>query len=225
VITGSINAVTTSPDELETTVLTNKIWSSITQEQARELQSRYISYCSGKKEAELAIWKFIKEESPAFSVTVFLPALIFGPPIQPVKSLDKLNFSSGIFYNLFNGTHSSVPPTGFPSYIDVRDLASAHVKALTTPEATNNRLLIGGARITFSAIVDTLRKLSENEIPELKGRLPAPSDEADKVPFARIEAEQGNRAVGLEGKFRTMENTFGDAVKMILELEKKLGTN
>jgi len=225
-VTGSINALTTgSPEELIANVMTNTFWSNITQEQAREMQNPYISYCSGKKEAELAIWKFVKEESPSFTVTVYLPALIFGPPIQPVESLDKLNYSNGVFYSLFNGSNSSVPPTSFPSYIDVRDLAYAHVKALTTPEAANKRFLIGGAKMTYSAIVDTLRKLSESEIPELKGRLPEPSDEAEKVTFARIEAEDGNRVVGLEGRLRTMEQTFGDAAKRILELEKKFGKN
>jgi len=225
-VTGSINALTTgSPEELKANVMTNTFWSSITQEQAREMQNPYISYCSGKKEGELAIWKFVKEESPSFSVTVFLPALIFGPVIQPVKSLDKLNYSSSVFYSLFNGSNSTVPPTTFPSYIDVRDLAHAHIKALTTPEAANKRFLIGGTKMTYSAIVDTLRKLSESEIPELQGRLPAPSDEAENVTFARVEAEEGNRVVGLEGKLRTMEQTFGDAAKRILELEKKFGKN
>lgn len=204
-------------------MLTNKLWSSITQEQARKTNDAYISYCSGKKEAELAIWKFVKDESPSFTVTVFLPALIFGPPIQPVHSLKGLNYSSNVFYSLWNGSNVSVPPTSFPSYIDVRDLAYAHVQALTVPEAADKRFLIGGTKLTYSAMVDTLRKLSESEILELKGRLPEPSDEAANVTFARIEAGEGNKVVGLEGKLKSLEETFGDAAKRILDLEKKFG--
>lgn len=225
-VTGSINALTTgSPDELKANAMTNEFWSNITKEQAREMQNPYINYCSGKKEAELALWKFVKEESPKFTVTVFLPALIFGPVIQPVKSVEKLNYSSNVLYGLFNGSNTSVPPTTFPSYIDVRDLAYAHVQALTKSESANKRFLIGGENMTYSAIVDTLRKLSDNEIPELKGRLPEPSNEAENVTFARISAEEGNRAAGLDGKLRTMEETFGDAAKSILELERKSGKN
>jgi nucleoside-diphosphate-sugar epimerase len=221
-VTGSINALTTgSPDELKANVLSNDFWSDITQEQAREANNAYISYCSGKKEAELAIWKFVKDESPSFTVTVFLPALIFGPPIQPVRSIKGLNYSSNAFYELWNGSYTSVPPTTFPSYIDVRDLAYAQVQSLTVPEAADKRYLIGGTKLTYSLVIDTLRKLSESKSPELKGRLPEPSDEAANVTFARIEAVEGNKAVGLEGKIRSVEETFGDAAKRILELEKK----
>ncbi|KAF2095813.1 NAD(P)-binding protein [Rhizodiscina lignyota] len=196
----------------------------ITPDQAREMQNAYISYCSSKKEAELAIWKFVKEENPDFAVTVLLPALIFGPPIHPVKSLKSLNYSTGVFYSLWNDTYPAVPATTFPSYIDVRDLATAHVRALTIPEAANKRFLIGGKDMTYSAIVDTLRKLSENGIPALNGRLPEPSDEASNVTFARMETEEGNKVLGLDGKLRSMEETFGDAARRILELEKKLSS-
>lgn len=201
--------------------MTNSFWSSITRDQAREAQNAFISYCSSKKEAELAIWKFVEEEKPHFTVTVFLPALIMGPPIQRVKSAKSLNFSTNIIYSIFNGSNKTVPATAFPSYIDVRDLAIAHVRALTAPEAANKRFLVGGRPLTNSDIADVLRKLSESEIPELKGRVAEPSDEAKSVVLPRIEAEEGNNIVGLEGKMRTMEGTFGDAVRKILELEKK----
>jgi hypothetical protein len=61
----------------------------------------------------------VENTKPSYTVSVLLPALIFGPPIQPVSGLKKMNFSTDQFYSLFNGTHETVPPTPFPSYVSL----------------------------------------------------------------------------------------------------------
>jgi nucleoside-diphosphate-sugar epimerase len=212
-MTGSINSITTG-DDLPARSLTNESWNTITKDYAREASNPYISYCSSKKEAELAVWSFVKTEKPDFTVTVFLPALIFGPPIQPVKNAKSLNFSSATFYSLFSGENSGkpVPGTMFPSYIDVRDLAHAHVKALTTPAAADKRYLIGGFPYSNTAVVKVLNE----QFPKLKSKLPV--GEEDKIIVATIGAEEGNSV--LEMKFKTFEETVVDTTKKILEIEK-----
>ena len=229
-ITGSVNSMTTgSPEELTATVFTNETWSNITQDDARKAQNAYISYCSSKKEAELAVWEFVKTEKPHFTVTVLLPALIFGPPIQSITSIKKMNYSSDVFYSLFNGTYAEVPFTHsflFPSYVDVRDLATAHVRALTVPGAANKRFLVGGMSLSASSMVSTLRALSEKSeeeggIPALKGRLPEDTGKDVGVVPVRMEAGEGNEVLGLT--LRSMQETFGDAARKVLELEKTFG--
>lgn len=134
--------------------------------------------------------------------------------MEPLKGGVKgLHFSSGLIYNLFNGTNETVPPTAFPSYIDARDLADAHVKALTEPKVANRRLTIGGRPVTFTAIAHVLAK-----IPELSGRVSADSGEDLKVTLANIDAEEGNTSLSMT--FRTFEETITDTAKEILELEK-----
>jgi hypothetical protein len=52
-------------------VYTNESWSEITPEFARTYTTYrpdYVKYCSSKKEAELAIWEFVRSEKPGFSV-------------------------------------------------------------------------------------------------------------------------------------------------------------
>ncbi|KAK1834969.1 hypothetical protein QBC39DRAFT_251200 [Podospora conica] len=214
VATGSVNALTTGmPDELKAGPMSNKTWLAITREQARETNNAYISYCSGKKEGELAIWDFVKTESPSFSVTVLLPALIFGPPLQPVKSVKSLNYSINLIYSFFSGQYTEIPPTSFPSFVDVRDLADAHVKVLTTPEAANRRLLINAKAMTYTQLVRALAK-----VPELAGRLPAESGEDANVTFANFEADEDNKVIGIE--FRSVEDTMAATAQRILELEK-----
>lgn len=129
-------------------------------------------------------------------------------------------------YNFFNGTFDELPNTHaaglFPSYVDVRDLATAHVRSLTYPGAANKRFLIGGADLTSSLIVKTLEGLAEKgELPELKGRLPKDTGKDIDLSPARVGAKEGNEILGM--KFRSAEETFGDLAKKILELEKKEG--
>lgn len=249
-ITGSINSVTgtihsimaRSPEENMAKEYTNDLWNDITPESARESGSQYIMYCSSKKETELAVWEWMQTKKPNFSVrvalilivgmilaknhwlkvTMFLPSLIFGPP----PSLKQLNFSIGFFYNFFNGTFEELPNTYaaglFPSYIDVRDLAAAHVRALTSPGAANKRFLVGGAQLTSSLILNTLAGLVEKgELPELKGRLPKDTGNDIKTGLSlpRFAANEGNEVLGLT--IRSVEETFGDLAKKIVELEKK----
>lgn len=214
-VTGSVNALTTgSPEELLAGPITNETWLPISQEQAREINNAYISYCSAKKEGELAIWDFVKTEKPSFAVTVLLPALIFGPPLQPVKSLKSLNYSTSVIYSFINGTYDSIPATTFPSFVDVRDLADAHVKVLTDEKTANRRLLINGKPMTYTMLVHALAT-----VPELAGRLPADSGEDSRVTPAKIDADADNRLLGLT--FRTVEETMADTANRLLELERR----
>lgn len=226
-VTGSVNSITTGAvEDNKAREYTNESWNDITPESARELKSDFISYCSSKKESELALWEFVKSEKPNFSVTVLLPALIFGPPLQPLTDLKNLNLSVGLVYRYFNGSFDELPNTHsaiFPSYVDVRDLASAHVRALTTPEAANKRFLIGGEPLTSSLIVNTLRTLSDKGVlpSDFKNRLPKDTGKDTDLSLPRIRAEEGNKVFKLN--LRNAEETFGDLAKKVLELEKKQG--
>lgn len=211
-VTGSINAMTTGADAGQR-VYQSSEWLPVSISDAVSAQNAYISYCVAKAESEKAIWKYVQEEKPHYSVSVLLPALIFGPPIQPISDLKKINYSTDVLYSLFNGTYEVTPSTSFPSYVDVRDLAWAHVKSLTTPAVFNQRFCIGGAAYASQIAVNALKT-----VPELEGRLPRDNDEVTTVvKFGDV--KEWNEKLGL--KIRTAEETFGDAARKIVELEKK----
>jgi nucleoside-diphosphate-sugar epimerase len=164
----------------------------------------------------------IQAKSVGVKVTIFLPALILGPP----PTLEPLNLSVSAVYNFFNGTFHELPDTYsaglFPTYIDVRDLATAHVRALTSAGAANKRFLIGCAKLTSCQILDTLEGLAKkNIVPELKGRLPKDTGKDTKTHLSvpRFNVNEGNEILGLA--IRSTEETLGDLAKKIVELEKK----
>lgn len=197
-------------------VFSSASWLPVTIEDARKANNNYISYCVAKAESEKAIWAFVKENEPSFSVTVLLPGLIFGPPLQPIKNVNKINFSTDQFHSLFDGSSEVTPPTAFTSFVDARDLAYAHVKSLTTKAVANQRFLIGGNDYSTQAAVDILKKM-----PELEGRLPKESGEDLSQRKVRMEdVQEWNKKLGLVP--RTPEQTFVDTAKKLLALEKLL---
>nr|POE86975.1 nadph-dependent methylglyoxal reductase gre2 [Quercus suber] len=163
----------------------------------------------------------IQANPVGFKVTVFLPSLILGPP----HTLGALTPSVSFVYNFFNGSFHELPETYaaglFPSYIDVRDLATAHVRALTSGGAADKRFLIGAAELTSSLILNTLEGLAEkNIVPELKGRLPKDTgkDRETRLLLPRFNVDEGNEILGLA--IRSVEETLGDCVTKIIKLEK-----
>jgi nucleoside-diphosphate-sugar epimerase len=221
-VTGSINALSTGQD-LNDRVLTNDSWISITQDEARAANHPFYSYCSSKKEGELAMWEFVKTEKPSFGLTVFLPALIFGPPIQAITkpTSQGINFSTDAFHSIWDGSNEKIPATMFPSYIDVRDLAEAHVKSLTAPGARNKRFLIGGFPLTYTAMARSIKaQVERGELPKVVlSKMAEESGEDKTTPVPKIEAQEATDVLGLT--FRSMDQTTGDTVKRILELQAR----
>ncbi|KAI7495926.1 hypothetical protein KC367_g7070 [Hortaea werneckii] len=220
-ITGSANSVAGtifsikahSSEEDKINGYTNDMWSDITPDSARESQSPYIMYCSSKKETELSVWEW---------VTFLLPALIFGPP----PTLDPLNLSVSFVYRFFNGTFQELPDTYaaglLPSYVDVRDLATAHVRALSSADAVNRRLLIGALELSSSLILGSLKNFAKaSSVPGLEGRLPEDTgnDNKSRLALPRFNVSEGNKVLGLE--LRSAKETFGDVAKKIIELERE----
>ncbi|KAI6791172.1 hypothetical protein KC361_g7492 [Hortaea werneckii] len=220
-ITGSANSVAgtifsikaRSSEEDTINEYTNDMWSDITPHSARESQSPYVMYCSSKKETELTVWEW---------VTFLLPALVFGPPPTP----DPLNLSVSFVYRFFNGTFQQLPDTYaaglLPSYVDVRDLATAHMRALSSADAVNRRFLIGSPELSSSLILGSLKSFAEDSsMSGLEGRLPEDTgnDNKSRLSLPRLNVSEGNKVLGLE--LRSAKETFGDVAKKIIELERE----
>lgn len=97
-------------------------------------------YTKSKTVAEKTAWDYIKElpDEQKFELAVVNPTLIMGPPLMEAhRSATSVN----IMASIVNKTYPGVPKVQFP-VCDVRDVARAHVKALTVPEAAGNRHII-----------------------------------------------------------------------------------
>ncbi|GAB4834405.1 hypothetical protein Ancab_032659 [Ancistrocladus abbreviatus] len=101
--------------------------------------------------AEKAAWKFAEENGLDLVTTNV--GCIFGPPLQPT-----INFSVGIILDLFKGP---TYPNGYVIYVDVRDVANAHIQAFEIASA-NGRYGLVDSSPHFSDIIKIIRESFPN---------------------------------------------------------------
>ncbi|WP_167561135.1 aldehyde reductase [Bradyrhizobium sp. AS23.2] len=121
---------------------------------------RATPYYKAKTLAERAAWDFAS--SCALDLAVINPGMIFGP-------LSGANFgtSIGLLLQLMNGKFTRLPRFGFP-VVDVRDVADAHIKAMTHPAASGQRFLVAGKFLWLKDVSDILARA----FPDYASRLP-----------------------------------------------------
>ncbi|EOA38267.1 hypothetical protein CARUB_v10009753mg [Capsella rubella] len=106
-------------------------------------------YLLAKTLAENAAWQFSKDNG--IDMVVLNPGFIIGPLLQPT-----LNFSVELLVHFINGRNPF--NSKYYRFVDVRDVALAHIKALETPSA-NGRYVIDGPNMSVNEIKEILREL------------------------------------------------------------------
>lgn len=124
-------------------------------------------YVKSKTLAERAAWDFIEREGGSLELSVVNPVGVFGPVLGP-------DFSTSILLvqRFMNGAVPGCPKLYF-GVIDVRDVASLHLLAMTHPAAKGERFL--SVTGDFMSMVEIATALKE--------RL---GDAAKRVPTRRI---------------------------------------
>ncbi|KAI8295796.1 hypothetical protein K4K56_010515 [Colletotrichum sp. SAR 10_98] len=126
---------------------TSDDWNPLTEEDACiPGTSPAIAYRAAKKYAELVAWDWMRATdegtSRHFDLVTLCPPTTFGPVVHPVSGVSKLNESNAMLWKIAKG-ETPLPVARVPFWIDVRDLAVAHVEALLRPEAGGKRYLLG----------------------------------------------------------------------------------
>jgi nucleoside-diphosphate-sugar epimerase len=110
-------------------------------------------YVKSKTLAERAAWDFIAREGGSLELSVVNPVAVFGP----VFSGD-LSTSIVIVQRLLDGGVPACPRLKF-GVVDVRDVASLHLSAMTHPAAAGERFLaVTGSFISILEIAQILRE-------------------------------------------------------------------
>jgi len=142
IVTSSMAAITDEPESDH--VLTEKDWNT------RSSLTRNPYYLS-KTLAERAAWDFVAAEKPGFDLVVINPFLVIGPSLVP-----SLNTSNQVFVDLLKGTYPGVMNLTW-GFVDVRDVAEAHLRALEN-EAAHGRYLTAGETVAMRDLVALLEE-------------------------------------------------------------------
>lgn len=109
-------------------------------------------YTKSKTIAERAAWDYVNGEGKGLELATINPTGIMGPALSADVST-----SLEIPIRLLNGKTPGLPRLGF-SFVDVRDVAECHVKAMEIPEAAGQRFLATEGFLWFSEAAAILRK-------------------------------------------------------------------
>ena len=110
-------------------------------------------YQRSKTLAERAAWDFIAREGGALELSAVNPVAVLGPVLGPDSS-----HSIGIIKQLLSGALKGCPRVYSP-YVDVRDVADLHLRAMVQPAANGERF-IAAAPGTY-AMADIARVLKQ----------------------------------------------------------------
>jgi len=171
-------------------------------------------YRASKILAEQSFWKFFETEKPAFDGVAINPPTVLGPIIHQVDSPESINTSVGGFFTWMEGKHKQEElPAPAGTYVDVRDVALAHVRALMVPEAGGHRFICSPSAISGNDYCVVIKKL----YPELPN---VPTGDASKREEINSKCNYMNgtkltRIMGIE--YTPLEVTLEDTAKSLYE--------
>ncbi|KAF7966124.1 hypothetical protein HWV62_39968 [Athelia sp. TMB] len=125
-------------------------------------------YRASKTLAEKAAWAFVKEKPVDWDLVVLNPPYVFGPPIHEVSSISALNTSSSIWYQTV--LTSTSPTDDFKTgncWVDVRDLALGHLRALEKAEAGGERIVLAQGTFVWQDFLNEANALPKETLARL----------------------------------------------------------
>lgn len=117
-------------------------------------------YYKSKTVAEQAAWSFARDNG--LELAVINPGLVLGPLLDARNST-----SVDLVRQLLAGELPGIPNLGFP-VADVRDVADAHLRAMTTAGAAGQRFIAAGPFLSVGELAKILRQTH----PDRAGKLP-----------------------------------------------------
>tara|TARA_Y100000992_G_scaffold259294_1_gene193774 strand:+ start:258 stop:1271 length:1014 start_codon:yes stop_codon:yes gene_type:complete len=152
VLTSSFAAVGYGhPREKE--VYTEEDWSSV--------DGEISAYAKSKTLAEKAAWEFVEnlEESKKFDLTVINPVAVTGPMLT-----GDIGSSNDFLLKLISGSMPACPKIHM-GYIDVRDVAKAHIFSMTEEKTNGERIIVSENEMFFAEVGKTLNEAGFKKSP------------------------------------------------------------
>ena len=108
-------------------------------------------YSKSKTLAERAAWDFVKNEDNPFELAVINPALVIGPSLS-----GDLGESNKAIAMVATGKMPVAVPLQF-GYVDVRDVATAHVLAMQNSNSNGERFALAEKDLWYKDVAKVLR--------------------------------------------------------------------
>ncbi|GAA5865444.1 hypothetical protein JCM8547_001246 [Rhodosporidiobolus lusitaniae] len=175
-------------------------------------------YSASKTLAERAAIDYAAENG--LIVSTLCPPMVYGAPLQKVASKNDVNTSSAAIYSLITGPEDrEVPWNRLPLFVNVQDLALAHVKALEiSDDVAGQRFLLYGGSFTWEdaiAHLQTARPALASRLP----KLPETFKDAGKL-IAKLDITPAREVLGLKA-LKGWKETLEETIDALVEIEKQ----
>ncbi|KAK4208534.1 putative NADPH-dependent methylglyoxal reductase [Rhypophila decipiens] len=218
VITSSSAAVLNPPNHRE--VYDETSWSGVTWEEGTSDMTK--TYRASKKFAEKAAWDFVASEKPNFDIATINNTYTFGPLQRSLPNLEAMNTSNHRIRDLVQGKmRDEITPTApVFTFVDVRDVALAHVRAMMVPDAGGERFYLVSGYFTNSKIAGAVR--GDQEYEKLLGdKLPSRevTEKSEDFPedHWKFDTTKSKKMLGLE--YIGLEKSVLDTVESIVNFQ------
>ncbi|KAF9527863.1 D-lactaldehyde dehydrogenase [Crepidotus variabilis] len=180
-------------------------------------------YRASKVLAEQAAWDLYHQHKAQINwdLVVLHPPLVFGPPINELKSPSSLNASIAFWYDaVIRGDEMFSTKQGLSvsnSWVDVRDIALGHVLALQKQDAAGQRIIIAGGTFIWQEWLKAANALPQSPVQgKLQQGFPEIIDESsDRVIQVSYDISKERQILGLKYKSRaeTTKDTLEEFAK------------
>lgn len=200
-------------------VFTEKDWNPISWEAGRS--NIKAAFAASQKFAEKAAWEFLEEnrDKVKFQLTSIAPTCVFGPRLFDEDARANLNTSNRFINHLLHSTPGSgIEPNPHLEFIDVRDVAKAHLLAFQRDNTAGQRLGLSEGKFDNQCILDILNF----KFPSLRGKIaegPNPG-KGDQTPGCCFDNSHSRKILDFE--FINLEKSVYDTAYQILQEENRL---
>lgn len=197
----------------------NTDWSPLTYNDGIAAPNAPAAYRAAKTVAEKTAWEWVDRHagSLSFGLVSLCPAMVFGPflPGAEPRSIEDLNESNKLVWDVVKqGEAGSIPPTKAPVWIDVRDVAKAHVRAVSDIGFAGKRLLLASGVYCNQEIADAAREAC----PQLRSRVPV-GEAGKREAGSHFGVDTASEMTMLKMKWTSLSACLGDLVPQLFKIE------
>lgn len=179
-------------------------------------------YDRSKTVAERAAWDFVKSlpESRRLELVTICPGVVLGPVLG-----EEWSISGEVVRKLLAGELPGIPDLGWAP-VDVRDVADAHVAAMTLPEAAGQRFIVALEHTPWLQIAQILArrgfKVATRKVPNFVLKIVSLWDKTASMAVPElgkrqdVSCERARKVLGW--KPRDVETMVGDMADSMVQL-------
>ncbi|CCD25475.1 SDR family oxidoreductase NDAI_0F01560 [Naumovozyma dairenensis CBS 421] len=174
------------------------------------------AYAGSKTFAERAAWEFMEENKNVikFTLTTVNPVYTLGPQAFSDK---KFASTSAYIEQIISSTEDNITPKIAFWFVDVRDVAKAHILAFQNDNLVGKRLLLAADTFSYQDVLN----IANEDFKELNGKIPIgepeKADALTKENKGLLDNHKTKELLGFE--FIGLRQCVDDSIKQILEVK------